>query len=219
MPVPLPWQRRPAEHVPGHGWYQGGEHLRRVKPHYAFVWPKDGKRGSKMGRWKDIFANEGPDIHVAISADKRDALYNRQRRARCYRWTELDDREPDGALAYRPPWVRFFRGQEKKYDFRTRKYGRLEWDTWTDARWQEEPNEDFYYPYALRDLDGEWWEDHPEKDMMVNLSCLIINNVHAELPRRYQKLLQDFQLVYFVSLQGSFHYCPQVWCTLRSLLA
>ena len=27
-----------------------------------------------MGRWKDIFANEGPDIHVAIIADKLDAL-------------------------------------------------------------------------------------------------------------------------------------------------
>jgi len=49
----------------------------------------------------------------------------------------------------------------RKDDFRTRKYGRPEWDTWTDARWQEEPNEDFYYPYALRDPDGEWWEDHP----------------------------------------------------------
>jgi hypothetical protein len=117
-----------------------------VKLHYAFVWPKDGKRGRKMGRWKDIFANEGPDIHVAISADKRDALYNRQRRARQSLWTELDDREPDGALTYRPLWVRFFRGQEKKYDFRTRKYRRPEWDTWTNARWQEEPNEDFYYP-------------------------------------------------------------------------
>ena len=76
-------------------------------------------------------------------------------------WTELGDREPDGALAYRPPWVLFFRGQEKKYDFRTRKYGRPKWDTWTDARWQEEPNEDFYYPYVLRDLDGKWWEGHP----------------------------------------------------------
>lgn len=160
VPVPLPWQRRPAEHVPGLGWYQGGERLRRVKPHYAFVWPKDGKRGSKMGRWKDIFANEGPDNHVAISVDKRNALYNRQRRARWSRWTELDGGEPDGALVYRPPWVRFFRGQEKKYDFRTRKYGRPERDTWTDARWQEEPNEDFSYPYSLRDLDGEWREDH-----------------------------------------------------------
>lgn len=146
VPVLLPWQRRPAEHVPGDGWYQSGERLRRVKLHYAFVWPKDGKRGRKMGRWKDIFANEGPDIHVAISADNRDALYNRQRRARRSRWTELDDREPDGALTYRPLWVRFFRGQEKKYDFRTRKYGRPEWDTWTDARWREEPNEDFFYP-------------------------------------------------------------------------
>jgi len=113
VPVLLPWQRRPAEHVPGDGWYQSGERLRRVKLHYAFVWPKDGKRGRKMGRWKDIFANEGPDIHVAISADKRDALYNRQRRVRRSRWTELDDREPDGALTYRPLWVRFFRGQEK----------------------------------------------------------------------------------------------------------
>jgi len=113
-----------------------------------------------MRRWKDIFANEGLDIHVAISADKRDALYNRQRRALWPRWTELGDREPDGALAYRPSWVRFFRGQEK-YDFRTRKYGRPEWDTRTDARWQEEPSEDLYYSYTLRDLDGEWWEDHP----------------------------------------------------------
>ena len=112
VPVLLPWQRRLAEHVPGHGWYQGGERLRRVKPHYTFIWPKDGKRGSKMGRWKDIFANEGPDIHVAISADKRDTLYNRQRRAQWSRWTELDDREPDGALENRPPWVRYFHGQE-----------------------------------------------------------------------------------------------------------
>ena len=144
VPVLLPWQRRLAEHVPGHGWYQGGERLRRVKPHYTFIWPKDGKRGSKMGRWKDIFANEGPDIHVAIIADKLDALI-------------IDKGELSGldgrnwtTESQKEPWKIGHRGfgisTDKKYDFRTRKYGRPEWDTWTDARWQEEPNEHFYYP-------------------------------------------------------------------------
>ncbi|OCK85827.1 hypothetical protein K432DRAFT_286107 [Lepidopterella palustris CBS 459.81] len=155
-PVHLPWERRPAEFIPGHGWYQGGNRRHGVKPHYAFIWPKDGKRGTTLGRWKDIIHGTGPDIHISISADKKDHMHNRQRRARWAKWTHLDDRGPDGALRD-PVWAR----KPKRYDFRTRKYCYPCSRTWTDARWGDEPNDHFPFPYAIRDTLGQWWQDIP----------------------------------------------------------
>ncbi|KAF2205004.1 hypothetical protein GQ43DRAFT_363346 [Delitschia confertaspora ATCC 74209] len=157
--VPRPWKPEPAEYLPGEGWFQGGHRRRVKKPHYHFVWPKDGKRGGTMGRWKDILGNKGPDIHVTISADKNDYMYNRQRKDRWAGWSIFDDEErPDGSLKYKPSWVRPFRQPGKRYDFHTRKYGSPTYASWTGVRWQPEPNEGIKYPSALRNYEGKWYE-------------------------------------------------------------
>ncbi|KAF2788480.1 hypothetical protein K505DRAFT_201995, partial [Melanomma pulvis-pyrius CBS 109.77] len=153
--VNYPLRHRPAEYVEGEGWYQGGHRLRRVKPYKHLIWPRDGKRGSTWGRMKDIIQGKGPDIHVALSADKTDYMWNRPRRARWSRHTNLDDRGPDAALKYEFPWARR-EDTMKCYDFRTRKYCRPNRYMWTDAVWPDEPNDEFVYPYAMRDIRGEW---------------------------------------------------------------
>ncbi|KAF2473205.1 uncharacterized protein BDR25DRAFT_218203 [Lindgomyces ingoldianus] len=153
-----PWRRRPAEYLTGVGWIQGGHKRRKLKPYYHFVWPRDGKNGSTWGRWKDILKGQGPDIHVTISADKKDYMFNRQTKERWAGHTNLDDRGPDGALKYEPPWTRSARPGNncRAYDFRTRKYCRPYDHMWTDALWQDEPNGHFPYPHALRNVYGEW---------------------------------------------------------------
>ena len=153
-----PWRRRPAEHCPGVGWIQGGRRLRGVKPKYHFVWPKDGKNGSTWGRWKDILHGQGPDIHVTISADKMDYMYNRQRRPRWSEHTNLDDRLPDGSIKHQPFWIGNKRHGGISYDFFTRRYRPTDGDTWADALWQEEPNDQFTYPYAFKDIQGQWYQ-------------------------------------------------------------
>jgi hypothetical protein len=146
------------------GWYQGGRRLDgKVKRHYAFIWPKDGKRGTTMGRWKDLLQNKGPDIHVSIGADKGDHLYNRQRKPRWAEWTHMDPRGPDGALPA-ARWTRKHRRPGVSYDFKTRKYGRENGNTWTDVRWPMEPNEGMP-AYAYRDLNNRWWQNQPEPEL------------------------------------------------------
>lgn len=156
-PTPHPWKPRPAEYVPGHGWYQNGQKLHNIKPHYHFIWPKDGKRGGTLGRWRDILENKGPDIHVTISADKNDHMVNRQRKSRWANWIHLDDRGPDGSLRQKPCWVRPFRHPGKSYDFRTRTYRTPTPTTWTDGLWR--PGADDYdLPHAIRRVDGQWFQ-------------------------------------------------------------
>ncbi|KAF2814401.1 uncharacterized protein BDZ99DRAFT_360220, partial [Mytilinidion resinicola] len=139
------------------GWYQGGRRLSKVKPHYAFVWPKDGKRGTTSGRWKDILQNKGPDIHVTISADRKDHLYNRQRKPRWARWNDVDHRGPDGALRGMP-WTQKHRQPGVSYDFKARKYRYPKGNSWMDVRWRPEPNARIG-PYAFKDMNAQWWQD------------------------------------------------------------
>ncbi|KAF2262606.1 hypothetical protein CC78DRAFT_312588 [Lojkania enalia] len=160
VPVDHPWRHRPAEYGgPRVGWVHGGHH-RRVKTKYKhFIWPKD-KPGGKRNRFMDILKGEGPDIHVTISADKNDYMFNRQRKARWSRHTNLDDRGPDAALKYQPPWIEGRRGTDMRYDFKTRRYRRPYRTMWTDALWGDEPTKDFQYPYAWRDIEGQWYQWH-----------------------------------------------------------
>ncbi|PSN66979.1 hypothetical protein BS50DRAFT_379721 [Corynespora cassiicola Philippines] len=155
-PVDIPFRRSPAEYIPGLGWYQDGRRRRNVKPHYAFVWPKDGKNGSTWGRLKDIMTGKGPDIHLAISPDKEDLVYHRPRRARWARHTNL---EPIIDHALRPRKGIREKRAGRVYDFRTRRYVHPYPGMWTDAIWQREPNGHFEYPEAFRRWDGQWWQD------------------------------------------------------------
>lgn len=112
-----------------------------------------------MGRLKDILQGTGPDIHLAIGAERKVRPYNWPTRARWSRWTEFDrfgfEQGPDFALRA-APWVRSFREESDKYDFRTRTYKRPDRATWTDARWPEEPNDNFKVPRAYRCMRGNW---------------------------------------------------------------
>lgn len=162
----MPYEPRPKEYSREHrAWIQNGKKYRNIKSSKAFIWPKDGRNGSKWGRMKDVLQNQGPDIHVAISADKMDYMRNRQHKSRWSEWTCLDDRHEDfsmdserfapwthnGALGGRAPGV--------SYDFRTRKYGKANKATWTDVKWQPEPNAQHVYPEALRSFHGKWHQD------------------------------------------------------------
>ncbi|KAF2712323.1 hypothetical protein K504DRAFT_371777 [Pleomassaria siparia CBS 279.74] len=158
QPVDHPVRHQPAEYFEGVGWFQNGHRRHRVKPHKHFIWPKDGQRGSTLGRWKDILQGKGPDIHIALSADKMDYMWNRQRRTRWGRHTNLDDGGPDGSLRYELPWIGRS-GTDTCYDFRTRKYGKPNRNMWTDALWPEERN--WAYPYAMKNVKGEWAQYSP----------------------------------------------------------
>lgn len=158
--VDHPLRHRPAEYWEGHGWRQGGKRLRNVKPYKHFIWPKDGKNGTKWGRMKDILQGKGPDIHVAFSANRMDYMWNRPSRDRWARHSNLDDRSPDLSLRYELPWVGR-RGTTKCYDYRTRKWVRPNLEMWTDARWPEKSDE-YTYPYAMRNVFGEWMQYNPD---------------------------------------------------------
>ena len=150
-----PWKPRPAELYHGHGWYQGGHRRHRVKPHYHFVWPKDGKRNGTLGRFKDILKNQGPDIHVTVGADKNEHMFHRPRKSRWASWTHLDDRGPDGSLPA-PFWVQPFRPSAKSYDFLTRKYQKRSAYSLSDALWPPGAGDRYPFPQAYRNVFGEW---------------------------------------------------------------
>ncbi|KAJ4316315.1 hypothetical protein N0V94_005524 [Neodidymelliopsis sp. IMI 364377] len=162
MPYRAPVKEYSREH---RAWIQNGRKFRNIKSSKAFIWPKDGRNGSKWGRMKDILQDKGPDIHVAISADKMDYMTNRQRRSRWSGWTCLDDRNPDLALSSKKyaPWTNNAalggRAPGLSYDFRTRKYVKADEGTWTDASWQQEPNAQHTYPEAVRNFYGGWFQD------------------------------------------------------------
>jgi hypothetical protein len=166
------WRHRQAEYVRGQpgvsrGWYQDGRKLRNVKASKAFIWPKDGKRGSTWGRMKDVLQNKGPDIFVAFGARPTDCVSNRPTRSQWSRHNHLDDRGKTFSFGSRKfaPFARAglgSRSPQLSYDFRTRKYTRPYWDTWTDAIWQQEPYKNRKwnsYPEAIRDVHGHWFQD------------------------------------------------------------
>jgi hypothetical protein len=159
----LPRKKRPLEYCRYGLWHSDGRGKRVKKPHYHFIWPKDGKNGSKWGRTKDILTGKGPDIHVSISADKMDYMYNRPRKSTWAGWEDLDDRFYDNSLDSLP-WTRKNREYAgKSYDFYTRKYCRPTPFTWTDVQWKDKPDR-WGLPAAVRDVDGEWWRRGTHSD-------------------------------------------------------
>lgn len=165
--VAMPHRSNIKEYSRDHrAWIQDGKKYRGIKSHKAFIWPKDGKNGSNWGRMKDILSNQGPDIHITMSADKMDYMQNRQRRSRWADWTLLDDRDEDLSMSSRryAPWTHTAalggRDRRLRYDFHTRKYGRPNPDIWTDVKWQPEPNRDRIHPEAYRNLTGDWYQDN-----------------------------------------------------------
>jgi hypothetical protein len=164
-PVDQSYRHRAAEYDPiSKRWFQDDRRLPKQKSSYAFVWPKDGKRDSKMGRLMDILQNKGPDMYLTKNAHRLDYMANRPTRERWAGWTNLDDRDAYNSLNSRKfaPWVQkgIFGGRERGlgYDFRTRKYGVPNRATWTDARWQSGSKE-YKWPEAIRNVYGDWYQD------------------------------------------------------------
>ncbi|KAI4657135.1 uncharacterized protein J4E79_007751 [Alternaria viburni] len=173
IPLPEPWRHGPAQYSRGHpdlpnGWYQDGRKLHNVKSSKAFIWPKDGRKGTKLGRFKDIFQGKGPDMFVTCAADPKDFMANRPSRAQWTRHTHLDGPHQLGFRASKfAPWTEGGmlsggRSRKEAYDFRTRKYVKRYPRMWTDAVWQSEPYKNREYntfPEAIRYMDGIWWQD------------------------------------------------------------
>ncbi|KAJ9662225.1 hypothetical protein H2201_006155 [Coniosporium apollinis] len=160
-PVHHPWRPPQREFIQGIGWVTpNGRRLRRGpttgKPSYAFIWPKDGKRGTKMDRLKDILQNKGPDIHLAIGGERNVRPYNWPIRARWSRWTDMPHEQGQDFALRAAPWVRPYREEDKRYDFRTRTYKRPDRATWINALWPEEPNSQYKVPRAYRCMRGNW---------------------------------------------------------------
>jgi hypothetical protein len=156
-PPHYPIREQPAEYIDGIGWVQDGSHRCVKRPYYHFVWPKD-KRGGKWRRFRDIMTGKGPDIHLTISAKKRDYMYHRPHRDAWANHRNLDDRGPDCALGD-APWTRSKREYPNlAYDYRTRRYCRHNIHMWTDAHWPDRKKGFYDYPNSLRDCWGEWWQ-------------------------------------------------------------
>ncbi|OAG08208.1 uncharacterized protein CC84DRAFT_562426 [Paraphaeosphaeria sporulosa] len=140
------------------GWTQGGVVRREVNPHYHLVWPKDKDRG-KLGRFKDILQGKGPDIHLSISAQKNDYMWNRPVKEWWSGWRLNRSGSLYGWKGQKylkgPPWVG---KQSRFYDFCTRRYEDWHPDMWTDAIWQG-PRKNSNWPHQIRDVYGVWHED------------------------------------------------------------
>lgn len=161
LAIDYPYRRGPREYVEDIGWINQHGHKKQIRePYHHFVWPKDGKNGSKFGRFKDILTGKGPDIHIAISAEKGEYMHNRLRKSRWSRHTILDDRDPDGSLSQKKtPWIKS-RG-DQAYDFRTRTYRSPYRHMWTDAIWNGARGK---HPSAYRNVYGDWRQQHPNAE-------------------------------------------------------
>ncbi|KAF2086580.1 hypothetical protein K490DRAFT_15041, partial [Saccharata proteae CBS 121410] len=133
------------------GWMRGGRPVRNIKPHYSFIWPRDGHQ--PLHRLRDILTNRGPDIHLSITADKRLRPFDRPTKSRWSEWTVFDDAEGvanDNSIEG-PAWAK--REGGKKYDFRTRRWRRPEVGCWSDVAWEGGWGK---WPRAMRDVEGRW---------------------------------------------------------------
>ncbi|KAF3036053.1 hypothetical protein E8E12_005010 [Didymella heteroderae] len=163
----MPYNSNIKEYSQNHrAWIQDGKKFRGIKSQKAFIWPKDGRNGSKWGRIKDILQDKGPDIHIAISADRMDYMKNRQHKSRWAGWTCLNGRDRDVSMSSvkYAPWTHNAalggRAPGLNYDFRTRRYGKANSQTWTDVKWQPESNGKHLFPEAFRSFYGDWYQDN-----------------------------------------------------------
>jgi hypothetical protein len=154
---------RPAEFFKGYGWLQDERRKRVRKPHYHFIWPKDGQNGSKWSRAKDILTGKGPDIHVTVSANKMDYMHHRHRKETWGNHLNIDDRRHEPLATLQAPWAnRFRRDPNFRYDFLTRTYRRPDRHMMTDAIWKEGVSrKQCPFPRAFRDSNGDWWDHDP----------------------------------------------------------
>lgn len=154
---------RTAEYVRGYGWIKDGDRTRVKKPHYHFIWPKDGKNESKWGRAKDILSGKGPDIHVTIGAEKMDYMKLRQRRSTWARHVNLDDRHHDHRKTLQIPWASTAaRRAGLRYDFYERAYRKPDRYMMTDARWYTgDSSKGVPFPKSFRDVVGQWHHHNP----------------------------------------------------------
>jgi hypothetical protein len=168
-PVSGPHKRAAAQWDPDRKrWFQDGRKLDKLKSSYAFVWPKDGKRGSTFGRVKDIFQNSGPDIYLTKNADKLDYMANRPARDRWAGWPEflhpLDPKAWNSMNSKKyAPWVQKGmlggRSPGKSYDYHTRKYDTPHMGMHTGAVWGQMGWKNDQQPEAMRDMWGHWRQD------------------------------------------------------------
>ncbi|KAF2398534.1 hypothetical protein EJ06DRAFT_532268 [Trichodelitschia bisporula] len=120
----------------------------RQKPRPRFVWPRDGKRTSRLGRAKDLLQGRGPDIFISTHGD----------RPTRGRWTNralmdpfLFDNTNDPM-----PWAK--RDPNEQYDFLTRRYRAPQRWTWSDAKWPLKDADRYMHPLAFRCEEGDWFQ-------------------------------------------------------------
>lgn len=133
-----------------------------------FVRPHDGRpdhRRGTLGRFKDAFTGEGPDVFVTKTT--RDRLM----RDRPQRWQwaghGLDEREIATKIVEpgfqwkelepvrEAPWAK--RRVGEGYDFRKRRYRDVDGEMWKDARWREGATKGSW-PEVYRDGGYRWWK-------------------------------------------------------------
>ena len=158
FPVVQPWEP-PHTYYDGFSWVKEGPDgptpLPNFKPKYEWVWPKDGKRGSKLGRVADILQGKGPGVFISAYGDKRDKLWSRPSREQWSNWHHLDPWHPQPN--YFLP-TNFHQNPFKSYDFHGRRYKYPQHHHWTDVRWPPGAKTKDRIPNSKRDVFGQWWQ-------------------------------------------------------------
>ena len=117
---------------------------------YCFVWPKDGKNGTTLGRMRDIATGRGPDIFVVSSPDVN-SRYGMPTRGQ---WTQWNEKYPWAPRFFPPrsaPWAQ--RNPHHRYDYRRRKYCIPDQMAWTNAFWPKTSRSNPRYPLAFQSFD------------------------------------------------------------------
>ncbi|KAF2097023.1 hypothetical protein NA57DRAFT_77274 [Rhizodiscina lignyota] len=153
--------------------YQAPWTVRRKTPkRHALIWPKDGKRGTRLGRLADILTNSGPDIFVATHRG-RGLGWDAPTRSQWSRWDFLDRPENDpwafnAVIGDGPrdrgigkPFWHARRGAAQKYDFRTRKWKDGHEGMWSDVKWETGAKTKDQIPRRFRTPDGWWFTPQP----------------------------------------------------------
>lgn len=124
------------------------------------VWPRDKNQKGVVGswrRWKDLLTNKGPDVWLSLDetgGPPRPVWSNWQTPRHLVGDPDLPEWDNLGyqyrrAQEHRP----FFganRPQNKRYDFKSRKYKRPDVHTWSDAKYCKKHNDEIYH----RDVRG-----------------------------------------------------------------